>query len=281
MNETIGILHPGSMGVGLAKTMQNSGYEVLWVSEGRSSETRERAEGVGLTEVGTLAELCARCSALVSVCPPHGAEELADQVLAQGFEGLYVDANAISPQKAQRIGQKMSAAGVTFVDGGIIGGPPTKRNTTWLYLSGPVAQQAAAFFSAGPLESEVLGEQIGKASALKMCFAANTKGTLALLSAILGTAETLGVRDALERQWSRYGSDLATNAGKRVQRVAHTKAWRFMGEMEEMVETFGNAGLPNGFFKAAAQTYGRLAHFKNAPTRPELQEVLAALQNEQ
>src|SRR6185436_14581844 len=101
---------------------------------------------------------------------------------------------AISPQRAERIGHAVTDAGAAFVDGGIIGGPAWKPGSTWLYLSGVDADKAAAYFSAGPLETQVIGEAIGKASALKMCFAAYTKGTTALLCAVLGAAEALDVR---------------------------------------------------------------------------------------
>ncbi len=195
--QRVGILHPGQMGISIAASAQNSGYEVLWASDGRSAETRTRAEEHGLTDVGTLAELCRACPTLVSVCPPAAAEDLAREVLAHGFSGLYVDANAIAPERAQRIGHAMAEAGATFVDGGIIGGPAWKPNSTWLHLSGPDAPSAAALFAAGPLETNIVGDEIGQASALKMCFAAYTKGSTALLCAIVAAAEKLGVSDAL------------------------------------------------------------------------------------
>lgn len=209
MIETVGILHPGEMGVSVAVSAQNSGHTVLWVSEGRSSQTRQRARDHALVDAGSLAELCQTCSILVSICPPHAAEEVARQVLAQAYQGLYADINAISPQRALRISQAMSQRGITFVDGGVIGGPAWAVGTTWLYLSGSQAQRVANCFSAGPLQTEVLGEIPGQASAMKMCYAAHTKGMTALLCAILATAEELGVRESLERQWSRDGSGLA------------------------------------------------------------------------
>jgi 3-hydroxyisobutyrate dehydrogenase-like beta-hydroxyacid dehydrogenase len=272
----IGILHPGNMGISIAASAQNSGHTVYWASEGRSPQTRERAERFGLLDGGTVGKLCETCSVIVSVCPPHAAEEVANQVLAHSFKGLYLDANAISPQRAKRIGGAVVEAGATFVDGGIIGGPAWEPGRTWLYLSGRDAEIAASCFSAGPLEVSVIGEEIGKASALKMCYAAYTKGTTALLCAILAAAETLGVREELERQWSRGGSDFAEQATGRVRRVT-AKAWRFAGEMEEISSTFSEAGMPGNFHAAAAAIYRRIADFKDAPATPSLESVLAAL----
>jgi 3-hydroxyisobutyrate dehydrogenase-like beta-hydroxyacid dehydrogenase len=272
----LGILHPGNMGISIAASALNSGCEVYWVSQGRSAQTIERAERFDLHDAGTLAELCQTCPVLVSVCPPHAAEDVADQVLDCGFAGLYLDANAISPQRAIRIGEKMTASGVAFVDGGIIGGPAWEPGRTWLYLSGRRAEEVAACFSAGPLETTVIGEATGKASALKMCFAAWTKGSTALLCAILATAEELGVWQDLERQWERIWPGFPEQTVSRVRGVT-AKAWRFAGEMEEISATFDEAGLPGGFHAAAADLYLRIAGFKDAPSTPSLEEVLAAL----
>jgi len=274
--QRIGILHPGEMGISIAASAKNSGCEVYWTSEGRSPATRERAANVGLHEAKTLRELCKQCSIIVSVCPPHAAESLADQVVNDGFHGLFVEANAIAPQRTIKIGAAMAQADVSFVDGGIIGLPAWKPHTTCLYLSGSGAPEVAACFSAGPLETKVLGTEIGKASALKMCYAANTKGAVALLAAILTTAENLGVREALFEQWRQEDPTFPDQVEKRIQ--ANTpKAWRFVGEMGEISRTFSEAGAPGEFHAAAANIYQRLARFKGVKAPPRLEEILSAL----
>ncbi len=272
----VGFLHPGAMGISLAATAQNTGHLAYWVSTGRSRQTHGRAEKFGLLDVHTLRELCATCSMIVSICPPHAAEEVAEQVLGCSFKGLYLDANAISPQRVSRIGQLLSAKGVTFVDGGIIGLPAWEPGKTWLYLSGKNAPEVASCFSRGPLETSVIGEEIGKASALKMCYAAYTKGTWALLSAILATAEVHGVRCELEEQWARSAPDLRPQGVQRIPEIT-AKAWRFVGEMEEIAATFQGAGAPAGFHAAAADIYRRMALFKDAAATPSLEEILQAV----
>lgn len=271
-----GILHPGLMGVSVAVSIQKSGHDVYWVSDGRSSNTQQRAAEYKLRDAGTLEELCSICDLIVSVCPPHAAEQVADQVIASGFHGVYLDANATSPERAVRIEKTMNAAGVTFVDGGIIGGPAWKSGETCLYMSGTEAEAVAAFFAKGALEVRVIGEFVGKASALKMCYGAYTKGTTALLSAILAASESLGVRLDLETEWGRSWGDFTEQTHQRVRRET-AKAWRFEGEMEEIAATFASAGLPDGFHKAAAEIYHRTAGFKDSPEHPPLEAVLAAL----
>jgi 3-hydroxyisobutyrate dehydrogenase-like beta-hydroxyacid dehydrogenase len=273
--QNVGILHPGQMGISIAASAQNSGYDVYWVSDGRSAQTHERAEKHNLKDANSLAELCEACSFIICVCPPHAAEEVAIEVAEHGFLGLYVDANAISPQRTRLIEKILVDAGATFVDGSIIGGPAWEPKRTWLYLSGDGASLATSYFSEGPLETSVIGEQIGKASAIKMCFAAYTKGTTALLSAILATAEAHDVREELNQQWSRYWPDFAEETAKRVKRGA-TRAWRFAGEMDEIADTFDAAGMPGDFHDAAAKIFRRTSHFKDDPS-PELGDVLSAL----
>jgi 3-hydroxyisobutyrate dehydrogenase-like beta-hydroxyacid dehydrogenase len=273
--QRIGILHPGQMGIVIAASARNSGNDVFWVAEGRSAATCQRASEAGLQDAGTLAELCELCPVIVSVCPPEFAEETAAQVAKQSYRGIYVDANAVAPERVQRIAQQLESTGSQFVDGGIIGPPTTTRNRTWLYLAGEHAAEIARYFSAGPIEVEVLPGGIGRASALKMCFAAYSKGTIALACAVLGAAEQLGVLEDLKRQWNRSGPSLP-DLEREISRAA-PKAWRFTGEMHEIAATFEGAGLPAEFHQAAAEIFRRLENFKGREA-PSLEDVLATLQ---
>lgn len=275
----IGIIHPGAMGVSVAASAANSGNRVMWASEGRSDETRARAEEHSLEDVGSLAELVRRCSVIVSVCPPHAALDVAASVAACSFDGLYIDANAVSPASALDVRATVERGGASFVDGGIVGGPAWEPGETWLYLSGREAERAAHCFARGPLETTVLGPEPGRASAVKMCYAAYTKGTTALLSAIVAAACRLGVFDALMEQWARDWPGLPDSARRRATRVTK-KSWRFAGEMDEIADTFESAGVPGGFHRAAGEIYRRTAHFKGASELPSLDDVVDALTKE-
>ena len=272
----IGILHPGKMGISVAASLQKGGHTVYWLSDGRSPATQQRADEFGLLDAKTLAAFCETCEIIVSVCPPHAAEAVAKQVLAHAFQGLYVDANAISPQRSVHIGELMENGGIAYVDGGIVGGPAWEPGKTWLHLSGERAEEVAELFQSGPMETNIVGEEIGKASALKICFAAYTKGTTALLSAILATAEALDVRQELMQQWSKYWPDFADETEQRVRRVT-AKAWRFAGEMEEIAATFQNSGLPGEFHEGAGEVYRRIAKYKDSPAVPPIDTVLKSL----
>jgi hypothetical protein len=174
------------------------------------------------------------------------------------------------------MGETATAHGIRFVDGGIVGQPAWKAGATCLHLSGEGAGDVAASLEGGPLATNVLGDTIGSASALKMCFAANTKGTTAMFAAILGTAERLGVRRALEAQWEAFHPGLAKQATDRLRSVAR-KAWRFAGEMEEISRTFRDAGMPGEFHQGAHEIYRRLSGYKDVQDPPELDAVVARL----
>ncbi len=272
----IGFLHPGAMGISLAASAQNSGHEAYWISDGRSAATHKRAGEHGLIDAGTLTHLTQICEVVVSICPPHASVDVAQSVAALSFQGLYLDANAIAPQTSLRIQEIVERAGARYVDGSVIGGPAWEKGKTWLHLSGGYAQEIAALSEAGPLETNILGEEIGKASALKMAYAAYSKGTTALLAAILALAENFDVRESLEAEWAKDDSAFVEQVHKRTQRVT-AKAWRFAGEMDEIAKTFADAGLPSGFHDAAGEIYRRMAEFKALGETPDLETILNKL----
>ena len=275
--KTVALLHPGNMGSTIGAAAATSGARVLWASQQRSHASRERAKLAGLQDVKTLANAVREGDVVFSVCPPHAALELAESVARENFKGVYVDANAISRATAVKVGEIVGRTGASFVDGGIIGAPVKKAGTTRLYLSGTRAPEIAELFSASMLAAKAIGPEPGAASALKVAYAAWTKGTDALLLAIRALAVHEGVDQALLEEWNISQPDLDRRC-QRAAAVAVPKMWRYVGEMEEIAETFKAAGLPGGFHLAAAELCQRLAPFKDqtdpAPTLPGVVAVL-------
>jgi 3-hydroxyisobutyrate dehydrogenase-like beta-hydroxyacid dehydrogenase len=234
------------MGAAVGAALRAAGNDVVWASEGRSAATRARAEAAGLRDAGSVAEVVRASGVVLSVCPPHAALDVAHAVGA--FDGVYVDANAVSPATAREVGARFAR----FVDGGIVGGPPDPR----LYLSGEEASSVAALFAGSPIEARVLDGRVGSASALKMTYAAWTKGAGAMVLAIRAVAEAEGVADALAAEWGDSLPRLEERL-ERARRSAEAKGWRWVGEMEEIAATFDAAGQPGGFHEAAAEIYRR------------------------
>jgi 3-hydroxyisobutyrate dehydrogenase-like beta-hydroxyacid dehydrogenase len=265
--KTVALLHPGKMGVTIGAAAATSGARVVWASQHRSDATRERAIKAGLVDVETLSNAVRQSDVILSVCPPHAAVKLSRAVAERHFTGVYVDAKAVNRATAEEIGDTLITAGASFVDAGIIGSPVERSGTTRLYLSGSRAAEVAGLFAASMLEAKVIGEIPGAASALKLAYAAWTKCTDALLLAIRAYATIEEVDQALLDEW-RLSQPQLERRCLQAAGVATPKAWRYVGEMEEIAATFETAGLPAGFHAAAADVFARLASFKDVTNPP-------------
>ncbi|MBV9661679.1 MAG: DUF1932 domain-containing protein [Acidimicrobiales bacterium] len=254
----LGIVHPGEMGAAVGAALSRTGKRVLWASEGRSSESAERAAAAGMEDVERLSVLAREAGTVVSICPPHAAVSVAEAVAeaARGRTGwAYLDANAISPTTASEVAGIVEAAGAWYVDGGIIGPPPHRPGTTRLYLSGTHALDATTSLATLEMEIHVVGEEAFAASALKLSYAAWTKGSAALLLTSRAAAARAGVEQALLQEWAASQPDLAARC-EQAQTAAVEKGWRWAGEMDEIAVMMTTLGLPPGFHQAAASVFG-------------------------
>ena len=261
------------MGASLGAALRANGHVVHWVRDGRSGATARRALDADLASMDTLEEAVGTVDHVLSVCPPHAALAVAEAVMAAGFEGTYVDANAVSPDTARRI-EVMAAE--RYVDGGIIGPPAWRPGVTRLYLSGPAADAVAEWFSGTLVDARPVA---GSASALKMCYAAFTKGSSALILAVRALAAREGVTAALLGEWALSQPGLPERSD-RTAATTSPKAWRFEGEMREIAQTFAGAGLPDGFHSAAAEIYARMGPLKDAAD-VDIDAVVARLLGEE
>ncbi len=254
------LLHPGAMGASIGAALVANGHDTAWVSAGRSAATRQRATGAGLREAAALAVAVDGAELVISVCPPAAAVEVAARVKATGFNGLYLDGNAVAVATAAKLEELF---GGNYVDGGIIGPPAWREGATRFYLSGPRAAEVAALFQDSLVDARAIAGDGGAASALKMSYAAFTKGSSALLLAVRALAEHSGVGAELLAEWDISQPGLALRSAA----TAHAtspKAWRFEGEMREIAASFAAAGLPPGFHQAAAELYARMAPLRDA-----------------
>jgi hypothetical protein len=238
------------MGAAVGAALVEHGHTVVWASAGRSQATTERARTAGMTDVGELERLLAETEVLLSIAPPHAALDIARSVA--GYDGLFVDANAIAPQTAAKV---PDLVGSQTVDGSIVGPPPHRAGSTRLFLSGTRAQEVADLFEGSRVQPVVLAEAGPTgASLVKMSYAAWTKASAALLLAAEATAAQGGVADALRDEWERSLPGL-TQLLEKARADAVDKGWRWTGEMQEVSATFDAAGQPGGFGAAAAQLY--------------------------
>lgn len=270
--ETVAILAPGDMGHHVGAVLRAGGLRVITQLAGRSARTRALAEAAGIENVPDDATLVRAADIVLSILVPAEAPVLAERIAAAlraaGESPLYVDCNAIAPQTAQQIGERIEAAGGRFVDAGIIGPPPRPGAlSTRFYASGT---DAAAFARLGEfgLDVRVIGERPGDASAVKMCYAALTKGTTAIMTQLAVAASRLGVSAPLREEFALSQPAMLERMQRAVPAMV-PKAHRWVGEMEEIARTFEAAGLTPRTFEGAAALYAMVAATPLGHASPE------------
>ena len=268
---SVALISPGDMGQAVGALLVRGGVRVLTCVEGRSERTRGLARAAGFTEIATLDGLVRESELLLSIVPPAQAVAVARDVAAAlgatGSRLTYVDCNAIAPRTAREVAAIIAPTGSAFVDAGIVGGPPRDAPSPRFYASGPGRAHFGALADAG-LDVRLLGDEVGEASAVKMCYAALTKGTTAIATELLVAARKLGVYDTLI-------GELRDSQGAQAKRMADAvpampgKAHRWVAEMEEIARTFEDVGLTPLIFQGAAEMYRLTARSEIGGERPE------------
>lgn len=256
--KNIGIMSPGDMGSAIGTILSNFGLDVITCLEGRSDLTRLRAEEAGMRNVQSVDQLVNESDLILSVLVPSRSLEMAKvisgSVRSTGCHPAYADLNAIAPQTVMKINTVMTDAGVTFIDGGIIGSPPKAgRKNTRIYCSGPNTAALESLAQSG-LDIRRVGPDIGQASGLKMVYAASTKGITALWTELLTAAKALGLDEALMVEFKLSNTDVSAVLNKRIPSMPR-RARRWIGEMEEIAKTFDSVGLTPRMLLGAADMY--------------------------
>jgi len=268
--KTIGLLSPGDMGHSIGDVLRANGHEVLTCLAGRSERTRGLARESGFSDCADLEELITRSEMVLCVLVPAQATgvaaEVAAVIRATKADVLYVDCNAISPQTVRGIGETILAAGARFADVGIIGPPPRVPGTRF-YTSGPNANDFAELAIHG-LDVRVIGDEIGQASGLKMCYGALTKGLTALGTELLVAARALGLEETLRAEQEESIPDVLAWLAKTVPTMP-PKAYRWVGEMEEIAATFADLGMTPDILQGAAEMYRFIAETPIGKESPE------------
>jgi L-threonate 2-dehydrogenase len=266
MKPIVAVIAPGMMGSAVAKRLTEGGLQVRSLLDGRSPATLARAQAAGMT-AATDDEVAA-CDFILSIVPPGEAiglaERLAPALRRAAKKPLYIDCNALDPKTVLRIANVVEAAGATFVDGGIIGPPPEPDSkNTRLYVSGPAAPQATALAEYG-LSMPIQPGSIGAASAMKMSYAGITKGFTALGAAMMLAATRAGTADALVAEMKVSQPALLGWLTRQMPRM-HSKAYRWVAEMEEISAFVSEDPAGAQFYQAAAQLYQRIANDYDGP----------------
>ncbi len=271
--QTIGLLSPGDMGHTVGAVLREHGVRMLTCLEGRSARTRALAAEAGIEDVPTVEDLVIAADIVLCILVPAEAMGVAQRVArairATGADVLYADCNAIAPQTVRAIGETITGAGGRFADVGIIGGPP-KQPGTRFYASGPGAADFAALNAYG-LDVRVLDGDIGKASGLKMCYGALTKGLQALGTELLVAAKLMDLEETLRAEQEQSAPDVLGWLQRAVPTMP-PKAYRWVGEMEEIAATFASLGMTPNIFQGAADLYQFIAQTPIGKESPETRD---------
>ncbi|MEM7428852.1 MAG: DUF1932 domain-containing protein [Pseudomonadota bacterium] len=271
--QTIAILMPGDMGHGVGRALLNGGKRVITALEGRSARTKGLAAEAGLQDAGPIADAVAEADLILSILPPASALAQAGAVAQamqdSGRKPVYVDCNAVSPGTAVEIGNVISGASAPFIDCGIIGLAPGKGGGTRFYVSGADTGPMTALHGLG-FDVIAIGDEPGRASALKMSYAGLTKGTWTLHTAVLMAARQLGVLPELLEEF-RISQGAALQAMEARVPKLPADSGRWIGEMEEIAATFSQAGVTSGFHDGAAEVFRVLSQ---TPFAEETRETL-------
>ncbi|MFE5079833.1 NAD(P)-dependent oxidoreductase [Streptomyces mirabilis] len=273
---TVTLLHPGAMGAEVGAQAHRAGTRVLHVPTGRGSASIERARKAGLEAAESLGSALAVSDLVLSICPPHAAEDVAREVLEHAFTGVYVEANAISPDRALRIDAVCRERGVAMVDGSIIGAPPGPDSAPRLYLSGDqeAVGRVAAVFEGTAVLARPLDAGVGAASALKMAFASFQKSARVLAA----VSHALATRHGVDAELTLEAESITSRILAEVEYLPSVaaRAWRWAPEMEEIAATLRSTGLPPDLAEAGATVLRHWTADKDRFDLP-LEKVLAHL----
>ena len=268
---TIGIYSPGDMGHTVGEVLRKNGLRVITCLEGRSKRTQELSEKAGIKDVESYTNFVNESDLILSIMVPaqasQAAEKIAEALLQTNTTLAYADCNAIAPQTVRKIGEKIDSAGGIFIDASIIGPPPRTPGRTRFYVSGKSLDPFIILNNYG-LDVRPLGEDVGLASAIKMCYASLTKGLTALCTELLTAAEKLGVSDALSAEFKLSQSALYERMENGIPGMP-PKARRWIGEMEEISATFEHVGLTPHILAGAADMYRLVSETPLADLSPE------------
>lgn len=272
---TLGLLGTGDMGSAIGAAYVRAGFRVIAALAERSTHSRALAAKAGIEDVVTLRAVAREAELILSIVPPANAHACAESaavaMVEAGTQPLFVDCNAVSPATACSIAGIFDALGAPFVDASIIGrGPvPNVEPPTRIFAAGAERTRVLELTVPG-IRMLDMGEQIGRASAIKMAYAALNKGTDALYAAVLLAAEQLGVRPELMAEFELSQQEALARMNARVPYLAAT-AERFAGEMAEIAATYEAAGVTPLFHRGAEWLYATLA------TTPLAHETRATL----
>jgi L-threonate 2-dehydrogenase len=271
MSDLIAVIAPGEMGAAIGQRLRERGAPVITSLAGRSPASATRAERAGLIAAASDDEIVA-ADIILSVVPPKDAVGLAVRlkpaIVRAAKKPIYIDCNAVAPSTAEEIGAILDGSGAAYVDGGIIGAPPTPTTPgARLYVSGARAGDVLRLGAYG-LEVRLLDGPVGAASALKMSYAGITKGFTAVSAMMMLGATRAGCAAELHKELAESQSPLLAWLGRQMPKMP-PKAYRWVAEMEEIGAFLDGIAGGRNAYEAIARLYQHIADVQAQPRKSD------------
>lgn len=228
----IGFIGFGEVAYILSNGLLKNGAEVFACVHERSNRTKEIAEKCGVNLCETYKALAEESDILISAVVPSSSVEVAI-IVGEDFNGTYVDMNSISPETVKEALGHIKNGKV--VDAAIIGSVRKEGLNVNIIASGPSASDLKELEKYG-MNIQIIGQETGQASAIKLLRSAYTKGVSAILFETLYHAYKLGIdKDVLDYISKTEGNNFKDTSISRVISAAY-HAERRSQEMAEVVK---------------------------------------------
>ena len=259
--QQVGLLYPGEMGAALAQVLRCGGMDVATTLVGRSGATIERATGAGMVVLDSLEALVRQSDVVFSLVPPAAAEQVAATYCELAHlsppRAIFVEMNSVSPDLAASIARQVSATGRSFVDGAINGLARNLSASGTMFLSGERSDEIGVLFR-DSVRVEVIGDEPGRASAMKMLLSGMSKGVCGLFVELALVARRHEMLPELTQQLSR----IYPGIWQLIERMLPTysqHAGRRATEMCELEETARQCRVEPGVIKAIRLVHEAIA----------------------
>ncbi len=204
----------------------------------------QHAQALGV-QAGSLQALCGQAELIVSAVTASSTLAVAEQAAAHIRPGcFFLDLNSASPGTKQQAARCIEAAGGHYVEAGVMTSVPPYGVRVPMLLGGARAAELAPQLKAWGMDATVVSEQLGVASAIKMCRSIMIKGLEALVIESYATARRYGVEDHVlptlaetfpSIDWHKQGAYFFSRVVQHGQRRAD--------EMREAARTVQEAGF--------------------------------------
>jgi 3-hydroxyisobutyrate dehydrogenase-like beta-hydroxyacid dehydrogenase len=221
-------------------------YDILLDAPASRAAMVEKARRVDVMPCDTLAAALQRADLVISAVTASSSSDVArDAAPALAPGQIFLDVNSVSPETKRGNARAVEASGADYVEAAVMAPVPPQRLAVPMLLGGRRAAALAAALKALGMNASVAAEEIGTASAIKMCRSIMIKGIEALVVESMLAARRFGAEDAvlasLDRTFPHMGwkAELPDYLVSRVAEHGRRRA----AEMREVARTLEDVGI--------------------------------------